>query len=58
MKHYLAAMLMIPGLSTIALAAEIKVISAGAVAPGVQAFAQVVKRETSHELKFQFNTAP
>src|SRR3982074_492944 len=39
-------------------AAEVKVLSAGAVEPGLHAFAQVVKRETGHDLKIQFNTAP
>jgi molybdate transport system substrate-binding protein len=39
-------------------AAEVRVLSAGAVEPGVHAFAEVVKRETAHELKLQFNTAP
>ena len=32
-------------------------LSAGAVEPGVEAFAQQVKRELGHELKIQFNTA-
>ena len=39
-------------------AAEIRVLSAGAVEPGLHAFAALVKRETGHELKIQFNTAP
>ena len=39
-------------------AAEVRALSAGAVEPGVHAFAEVVKRETPHELKPQFNTAP
>jgi molybdate transport system substrate-binding protein len=39
-------------------AADIKVLSAGAVEPGLHAFAQLVKRETGHDLKIQFNTAP
>lgn len=39
-------------------AAEVKVLSAGAVEPGLHAFAVLVKRETGHELKIQFNTAP
>ena len=40
------------------LAADIEVLSAGAVAPGMHAFALLVKRELGHELKIQFNTAP
>lgn len=40
------------------LAAEISVLSAGAVEPGIVAFAQRVKSELGHDLKIQFNTAP
>ena len=58
MKRFLVAMLTGPVLSAMTFADELKVISAGAVAPGMQAFAQLVKQETRHELKFQFNTAP
>ena len=39
-------------------AAEIRVLSAGAVEPGLHAFADVVKRETGHTLAIQFNTGP
>ncbi len=39
-------------------AAEIRVLSGGAVEPGLEAFAQQVKREMGHELKIQYNTAP
>jgi len=57
MRRFLATLLM-PVLSTAAFAAEIRILSAGAVEPGLQAFAQVAKRETGHDLKIQFNTAP
>jgi molybdate transport system substrate-binding protein len=57
MKNILAAMLAM-GVSTTGLAAEIKVLSAGAIEPGLHAFAQLVKRETGHDLKIQFSTAP
>lgn len=43
---------------TMANAAEIRVLSAGAPEPGVHAFAALVKRETGHDLKVQYNTAP
>jgi molybdate transport system substrate-binding protein len=46
------------GAAPLARAAEIQILSAGAVAPGVQAFALLVKRDLGHELKIQFNTAP
>jgi len=42
----------------IASAAEIKVLSGGAIEPGLEAFAQQVRREMGHELKIQYNTAP
>jgi molybdate transport system substrate-binding protein len=44
--------------SSLAQAAEVRVLSAGAVEPGLHAFAALVKRETGHDLKIQFNTAP
>jgi molybdate transport system substrate-binding protein len=42
----------------VASAAEIKVLSGGAVEPGLEAFKHQVRREMGHELKIQFNTAP
>jgi molybdate transport system substrate-binding protein len=42
----------------VASAAEIKVLSGGAVEPGLEAFAHQVRRVMGHELKIQFNTAP
>ncbi len=39
-------------------AAEITVISGGAVEPGLEAFAQLVRRDLGHELKILYNTAP
>ena len=39
-------------------AAEIKVLSGGAVEPGLEAFAHEAKRETGHDLKILFNTTP
>jgi molybdate transport system substrate-binding protein len=39
-------------------AAEVRVLSAGAVEPGLHAFAKLAKQETGHDLKIQFNTAP
>ena len=40
------------------LAADIKVLSAGAVEPGLHAFAGQIKRDSGHVLNIQFNTAP
>lgn len=42
----------------VASAAEIKVLSGGAVEPGLEAFAHQLKRDTGNELKIQYNTAP
>jgi molybdate transport system substrate-binding protein len=39
-------------------AAQIRVLSGGAVEPGLEAFAQQVRREMGHELKIQYNTTP
>lgn len=45
-------------LASTASAAEIRVISGGAVEPGLEAFAQLVRRDLGHELKILYNTAP
>ena len=58
MKRLLVTLLIMPILSGASFAAEIRILSAGAVETGLQAFAQVVKRETGDELKAQFNTTP
>ncbi|MDQ6923393.1 MAG: substrate-binding domain-containing protein [Pseudomonadota bacterium] len=58
MKRFLATLLLMPALFATAFAAEIRILSAGAVESGLQAFAQVAKRETGHDLKIQFNTTP
>jgi molybdate transport system substrate-binding protein len=42
----------------VASAAEIRVISGGAVEPGLEAFARLVRRELGHELRILYNTAP
>ncbi len=58
MKNVLAATLALGSISSSVLAADVKVLSAGAVEPGLEAFAERVKREMGHQLKIQFNTAP
>jgi molybdate transport system substrate-binding protein len=55
MRLLFALLLLVPVVSA---AAELKVLSAGAVEPGLQAFVQLVKRETGDDLKTQFSTAP
>jgi len=56
MKHIVIAALCI--MAGTASAAEIRVISGGAVEPGLEAFAQLVRRDLGHELKILYNTAP
>jgi len=58
MKKYLAIIVLSIGMTAHASAAEVKVLSGGAVEPGLHAFAEQVKRELGHELKIQFNTTP
>ena len=50
--------LVLAALCTAGQAAEIRVLSAGAVEPGLHAFAKLAKSQTGHDLKIQFNTAP
>ena len=58
MKTLLAALLLAPLLSVSASAAEVRILSAGAVESAMEAFAQLVKRESGEEIKAQFNTTP
>ena len=59
MKRILCAMAIGGGMITgAATAAEIKVLSAGAVEPGLHAFTEQVKRDSGHDLKILFNTTP
>jgi molybdate transport system substrate-binding protein len=58
MKKLWAAIVLLLGVGATAHAAEIKVLSAGAVEPGIEAFAHQLKRDTGHDLKILFNTAP
>jgi molybdate transport system substrate-binding protein len=58
MKKFLAVMFLGVSVTTSVFAAEIKVLSGGAVEPGLHAFADQVKRELGHDLKIQFNTTP
>jgi len=57
MKRTIAALVMAL-LGGMSYAADIRVLSAGAVEPGLHAFAKLAKQETGHDLKIQFNTAP
>jgi molybdate transport system substrate-binding protein len=57
MNRLLALFLALIPLS-VAFAAELRVLSAGAVEPGLRAFAEATRRDTGHLLSIQFNTAP
>lgn len=58
MNRLLLTVVMLLGMAPLAGAAEVKVLSGGAVEPGLHAFADLVKRNLGHELKIQFNTTP
>jgi molybdate transport system substrate-binding protein len=52
------AMLMLSALGSAAMGAEIKVLSAGAVEPGLVKLADQFRRDTGNRVKIQFGTAP
>ena len=54
----LAVLMMLGSALNSATAAEVKVLSGGAVEPGLHAFEALVKRELGHDLQIQFNTTP
>jgi len=58
MKILLASLLVAPLLSVSAGAAEVRILSAGAVQSAMEPFAQLVKRENGDEIKAQFSTTP
>ncbi len=57
-RMVLAGLTMLCGVFNAAVAAEVKVLSGGAVEPGLHAFAALVKRNLGHDLNIQFNTTP
>ena len=58
MKNIIIAAFCLAAGAASASAAEIKVISGGAVEPGLEAFAQLVRRDLGHQLQILYNTAP
>src|SRR5713101_10106784 len=56
MRHWTA--LLLCAVAGTAVAAEIKVLSAGAVEPGLRAAAAAFKKQAGHEVNITFNTAP
>ncbi len=53
-----AGALMATGLVNIAFAADIAVLSAGAIEPGLKAAVAAFEKQTNHNVKITFNTAP
>ncbi len=53
-----AGVLMATSVVSAAFAAEIAVLSAGAIEPGIKAAAAAFEKQTSHSVKITFNTAP
>jgi molybdate transport system substrate-binding protein len=58
MQKILAVFFLGVSMATGAMAAEVKVLSGGAVEPGLHDFSALAKRELGHDLKIQFNTTP
>ena len=58
MHKFLPLVFAVLSVSAVSRAADIKVLSAGAVEPAIEAFAHQLKRDTGHDLKILFNTAP
>src|SRR5213594_3365200 len=56
MRHWTA--LLLCAVAGTAVAAEIKVLSAGAIEPGLRAAAAVFGKQSGHDVKITFNTAP
>ena len=56
MRHWTA--LLLCAVAGTAVAAEIKVLSAGAIEPGLRAAAAAFGRQSGHDVKITFNTAP
>src|SRR5256886_16569052 len=56
MRHWTA--LLLCAVAGTAVAAEIKVLSAGAIEPGLRAAAAAFGKQSGHDVKITFNTAP
>src|SRR3989442_15746140 len=56
MRHWTA--LLLCGVAGRGVAAEIKVLSAGAIEPGLRAAAAAFGKQSGHDVKITFNTAP
>ena len=57
-RHAFVAALTSAGLASAACAADIQVLSAGAIEPGLKAAAAAFEKQTGHVAKITFNTAP
>ena len=58
LRHVLAGALLAAGVVGTAFAEDIRVLSAGAIEPGLKAAASAFEKQTGHVAKITFNTAP
>ena len=58
LRRACAGALMATSLASAAFAADIAVLSAGAIEPGIKAAASTFEKQTGHSIKITFNTAP
>ncbi len=58
LRHALSGALVFAGLTGFVLADEVKVLSAGAIEPGLKAAVAAFEKQTGHIAKITFNTAP
>src|SRR3954471_9926293 len=58
MMKYLVATCLLAGAAVVTDAAEIKVLSGGAIEPGLKSVADSFRKQSGHEVSITFNTAP
>ena len=58
LRRLCSGVLMAASLASAAYAADIAVLSAGAIEPGIKAAATAFEKQTGHSVKITFNTAP
>lgn len=58
LRHILASALLVAGLLNAAAASDLRVLSAGAIEPGLRAAATAFEKQTGQVVRISFNTAP
>ncbi len=58
MNRFTAMLVCLAAVTASAEAAEVKVLSAGAIEPGLRAAAAAWRKQSGHEVQITFNTAP